>query len=144
MSILISILISLISIFLILVVLVQRGRGGGLAGALGGMGGQSAFGAKAGDVFTKITIVIATLWILLCVVAVKLVGGSSDPLNTGGGSAVNPYEGVPGMGPLGDEQGAAPGGAGMPETEDDFGSFPAPEGSAPAGGIAPEGPADEP
>ena len=25
----------------------------GLAGALGGMGGQSAFGTKAGDLFTK-------------------------------------------------------------------------------------------
>ena len=40
------------SIFLILLVLIQRGRGGGLAGALGGMGGQSAFGTKAGDLFT--------------------------------------------------------------------------------------------
>ena len=44
-----------IALFLILLVLVQRGRGGGLAGALGGAGGQSAFGAKAGDTFTKIT-----------------------------------------------------------------------------------------
>ena len=47
------------ALFLILLVLVQRGRGGWLAGALGGMGGQSAFGAKAGDVFTKITIGVA-------------------------------------------------------------------------------------
>lgn len=59
------------AIFLILLVLVQRGRGGGLAGALGGMGGSSAFGAKAGDVFTKITVVTATIWILLCIVAAK-------------------------------------------------------------------------
>ena len=51
------------AIFLILLVLVQRGRGGGLAGALGGMGGSSAFGAKAGDVFTRITIVAAAIWI---------------------------------------------------------------------------------
>ncbi len=59
--------------FLILLVLVQRGRGGGLAGALGGMGGSSAFGAKAGDVFTKITIGAATFWILLCIAATKLI-----------------------------------------------------------------------
>jgi len=63
-----------VAIFLILVVLVQRGRGGGLTGALGGMGGQSAFGTKAGDTFTKITIWTAVVWILLCVVAVKYLG----------------------------------------------------------------------
>jgi len=64
-------LLGSVATFLILLVLVQRGRGGGLAGALGGMGGSSAFGAKAGDVFTKITVVAATLWILLCVVAAR-------------------------------------------------------------------------
>lgn len=53
-------------LFLIGLVLLQRGRGGGLAGAFGGMGGQSAFGTKAGDVFTRITIGVATAWILLC------------------------------------------------------------------------------
>ncbi|MCH2596774.1 MAG: preprotein translocase subunit SecG [Pirellulales bacterium] len=58
--------------FLILLVLVQRGRGGGLAGALGGMGGSSAFGAKAGDVFTKITIGAATFWILICIAGTTL------------------------------------------------------------------------
>jgi len=34
------------------------------------MGGQSAFGTKAGDTFTRITIGVATFWILLCVVSV--------------------------------------------------------------------------
>ena len=52
--------ICVLSVFLTLLILVQRGRGGGLTGALGGMGAQSAFGAKAGDLFTKITIVVAT------------------------------------------------------------------------------------
>ena len=33
------------------------------------MGGQSAFGTKAGDLFTKITIGVAAVWILSCVVA---------------------------------------------------------------------------
>jgi preprotein translocase subunit SecG len=61
-------LLALASLFLIILVLLQRGRGGGLTGALGGMGGQSAFGAKAGDVFTRITVVVASIWIALCLV----------------------------------------------------------------------------
>jgi preprotein translocase subunit SecG len=68
---LINTLMFISALFLILLVLVQRGRGGGLAGALGGMGGQSAFGTKAGDVFTRITIVTAAIWIILCAAAVK-------------------------------------------------------------------------
>jgi len=63
----------LLAVFLILLVLVQRGRGGGLSGALGGMGGQSAFGSKAGDVFTRITVGVAAVWLLLCVGAVKVL-----------------------------------------------------------------------
>lgn len=62
------------SLFLIALVLIQRGRGGGLAGAFGGMGGQSAFGTKAGDVFTKITVVVAACWILLCILAINVLG----------------------------------------------------------------------
>lgn len=60
------------SIFLILLILVQRGKGGGLTGALGGMGGQSAFGAKAGDAFTKVTVVTSLIWITLCMVTIAL------------------------------------------------------------------------
>ncbi len=63
-----------LALFLILLVLVQRGRGGGLTGALGGMGGQSAFGSKAGDVFTRITIGVAAVWLLICVCAVGFLG----------------------------------------------------------------------
>ncbi len=69
-----------IALFLILLVLVQRGRGGGLAGALGGAGGQSAFGAKAGDAFTKITMWTAFIWIVFCVVAVRMLSGGSEPM----------------------------------------------------------------
>ncbi|MCO6043370.1 preprotein translocase subunit SecG [Aeoliella sp. ICT_H6.2] len=59
----------LIALFMILLILVQRGRGGGLAGALGGPGGSSAFGAKAGDAFTKITAYTALIWMFVCIVA---------------------------------------------------------------------------
>ncbi len=58
-------LIILCSIFLICLILIQRGRGGGLAGAFGAAGGSSAFGTRAGDVFTRVTIVTATVWIAL-------------------------------------------------------------------------------
>ncbi len=54
-----------ISVMLIGIILLQRGRGGGLVGALSGLGGQSAFGTKAGDMFTRITIGIAAVWVLL-------------------------------------------------------------------------------
>lgn len=54
-----------LSVLLIAVILLQRGRGGGLVGALSGLGGQSAFGTKAGDMFTRITIGIAAAWVLL-------------------------------------------------------------------------------
>ena len=60
-----SILFAMASIFLIFIVLLQRGRGGGLAGAFGATGGQSAFGTKAGDVFTRITIGVAVVWVAL-------------------------------------------------------------------------------
>ncbi|MBI4719081.1 MAG: preprotein translocase subunit SecG [Planctomycetes bacterium] len=58
-----------VSGLLMLVILLQRGRGGGLAGAFGGAGGTAAFGAKTGDVFTWITVVVATLFVLLNVCA---------------------------------------------------------------------------
>jgi preprotein translocase subunit SecG len=76
------------ALFLIALVLIQRGRGGGLAGAFGGAGGQSAFGTKAGDVFTKITVVVAACWILLCILAINMLGRSESLFSpTLGGSA---------------------------------------------------------
>ena len=75
------------SVFLILLVLIQRGRGGGLAGALGGMGGQSAFGTKAGDLFTKITIGVATFWILLCILSINVLGTQQSLFSTNLGAA---------------------------------------------------------
>lgn len=68
-----GITIFLTSLFLVLLVLVQRGRGGGIAGALGGAGGQSAFGTKAGDLFTRITVGVAAFWILMCCLAIAFL-----------------------------------------------------------------------
>ena len=83
LSILFGILMFATALFLILLVLVQRGRGGGLSGALGGMGGQSAFGTKAGDLFTRITIFVATFWILLCIAAILVLESPNAGRRTG-------------------------------------------------------------
>jgi preprotein translocase subunit SecG len=66
-------LVLLLGILLIFLVLIQRGKGGGLAGAFGGAGGSSAFGSRAGDLFTWITIYLAIAWVLLIIVHVKVV-----------------------------------------------------------------------
>lgn len=78
-------LLILTSIVLIFLVLIQRGKGGGLAGAFGGTGGSSAFGTKAGDIFTKVTMYVAGVWI-----AVSMLLGL---VNRGPGSAWGPSEG---------------------------------------------------
>jgi preprotein translocase subunit SecG len=65
-------LLILTSLFMICLVLIQRGKGGGLAGAFGGMGGSSAFGTKAGDVFTRVTMITALIWILMSMILVVL------------------------------------------------------------------------
>lgn len=61
----------LISLILMFIVLIQRGKGGGLAGAFGGPGGSSAFGSRAGDAFTKITLYLAAIWVLVIMISVK-------------------------------------------------------------------------
>lgn len=70
-------LMGFLSLFLIMLILIQRGKGGGLTGALGGPGGQSAFGSKAGDTFTVITIVVASLWGFTCALTMFLLGTGS-------------------------------------------------------------------
>ena len=82
-----GILMFVTSVFLILLVLVQRGRGGGLAGAFGGMGGQSAFGTKAGDLFTRITMGVAAAWILLCICAILVLNQDTSVFGPRGESA---------------------------------------------------------
>ncbi|TWT56109.1 preprotein translocase subunit SecG [Allorhodopirellula solitaria] len=73
-SMVLGMLMAFLSLFLILLILLQRGRGGGLAGALGGAGGQSAFGSKAGDTFTVLTVSLAGIWIFVCAFAMWKLG----------------------------------------------------------------------
>lgn len=86
MSAFFALVLIFLAIFLILLVLVQRGRGGGLAGALGGMGGSSAFGAKAGDVFTRITIITASIWIVISIIVFFWAKHRGDALDAGDSS----------------------------------------------------------
>ncbi len=63
-----SIIVLIVSLLLIVLVLIQRGKGGGLIGALGGSGGSSPFGSRAGDQFTRLTIYIAMVWLVLIMI----------------------------------------------------------------------------
>ena len=73
---LLNLVVILLGLLLILVVLIQRGKGGGLAGAFGAAGGSSAFGSRAGDAFTRITIYLAAIWALAIVIQAKVVNAS--------------------------------------------------------------------
>jgi len=121
------------ALFLIFLVLIQRGRGGGLAGAFGGMGGQSAFGTKAGDVFTKITVGVAAFWILLCVLSINVLGRQQSLLSGSLGSAAPEA-----MGP---STGALPGSQPAGQPGNPLGTLPA---TPPADGVAPTPPVTPP
>ena len=116
------------SLFLILLVLIQRGRGGGLSGALGGMGGQSAFGTKAGDMFTRITVGVAAFWIVLCILSINVLSRQRPLLRQNlGGAAPQAVD-------ASSETNADPSKPPIPDTPES--TVPAvPEGSSP---VAPE------
>jgi preprotein translocase subunit SecG len=78
---LLNVVLALTGVVLIGLVLIQRGKGGGLAGAFGGSGGSSAFGSRAGDAFTKATIYLAAVWILLIMFMIKMIQPTT-PLRT--------------------------------------------------------------
>tara|TARA_B100000686_G_scaffold330272_1_gene392350 strand:- start:132 stop:710 length:579 start_codon:yes stop_codon:yes gene_type:complete len=86
-------LLFFISLFMIFIILIQRGKGGGLAGALTGTA-QSAFGAKAGDTMTRVTLVVSLIWILLISVTILAMNNTdedaaSELFNEDGSSRVN-------------------------------------------------------
>ena len=130
---LLGLLMAFLSLFLILLILIQRGKGGGLTGALGGPGGQSAFGSKAGDTFTVITVVVASVWGFTCAFTMWLLGTHTPSPVADTSVSAGPGDEAPGnesvIPPLGGEEEA---GEGLPG----------------AGGIGPPGgigaPADTP
>jgi len=127
---LLMVVLFLLAIFLIVLVLIQRGKGGGLAGAFGGLGGQSAFGTKAGDLFTRVTIGVAAAWIVLCIISVRFLNASGELLDQGASAATEQQTQTGG----GAEPGAVPA---SPGADGASGSAPASsssgsEGSTPA------------
>jgi preprotein translocase subunit SecG len=138
LSALLMILLLLTSVFLILLVLVQRGRGGGLAGAFGGLGGQSAFGTKAGDLFTRVTIGVAAFWIILCAASVKLLNEGTRGIlspNLGGRSSATAPPAAGGKTTPGDSK---PGVTGPKSAPASGASGPQTPSSAPASAPTPE------
>jgi len=113
-------LLVLTALFLIALVLIQRGRGGGLAGAFGGAGGQSAFGTKAGDVFTRITVVVASCWILLCILAINVLGTAASRISPalGGAAGQKVQSEIPATTPADATAPGENGGGAKPDAED--------------------------
>ncbi|QDU35179.1 preprotein translocase subunit SecG [Poriferisphaera corsica] len=72
----------LVAAFMMLVILIQKPKGGGLSGAFGGGGGSegAAFGAKTGDVLTKITIAAFIIFLGLAIGLNLLVNDTHDAL----------------------------------------------------------------
>ena len=85
-----NIVIVLLSLFMILLVLIQRGKGGGLAGAFGGVGGSSAFGSRAGDMFTRITLIVGGVWLLTAMVQVVLLQGAVEDAKRENATIITP------------------------------------------------------
>ncbi len=96
-----SVLMVLSGVILLFLILIQGGKGGGLAGAFGGAAGQSAFGSRAADQITWITLGASAAWLFLVIATVILIpriqGGSELPLAPGGvlSSPLAPAEGGP-------------------------------------------------
>lgn len=93
MSITLTVFTILLSLLLMFVVLIQRGKGGGLAGAFGGVGGSSPFGSRAGDAFTKFTLYLAGVWVLVIMVTVTWANRDRPQLGPEQAPAVNTQPG---------------------------------------------------
>ncbi len=71
----------IICVSLIVVILLQSGKGSGLSGILGsGGGGQTIFGARAGDVMTKTTTILAICFMGFSLVLALLSANQSSSL----------------------------------------------------------------
>src|SRR4029077_19376946 len=75
-----TILYVFVCLFLILVVLLQAGRGGGMGAAFGGSSQTVFGGAGAGNFLTRLTVVMAAMFMLLSATLAYLSSGSDKAL----------------------------------------------------------------
>ena len=81
----IVVVIAIIAVLISLVILIQSGKGGGLAGIAAGGATQQVLGARqAPDVLEKATWILATAFIVLCIVSNFFITAST----TGGSDSV--------------------------------------------------------
>ena len=82
----IIVIITIIALLITFVVLVQSGKGGGLAGIAAGGATQQVLGARqAPDVLEKATWILATAFILLCILSNFVIDATN---NSGPGNSV--------------------------------------------------------
>jgi len=67
-------------VLLIVAVLLQSGKDAGLSGAFGMGGGQTIFGARAGDVLSKVTVVLAVVFMASCLLFTRVKPGAGRSL----------------------------------------------------------------
>ena len=73
---------TIVSLLLIAVVLMQASQGGGLSGTFGGNAASSVLGGQnAGNVLSKITTWLATLFLVLAVI-ISVLSGPADESTT--------------------------------------------------------------
>jgi preprotein translocase subunit SecG len=73
---------TIVSLLLIAVVLMQASQGGGLSGTFGGNAASSVLGGQnAGNVLSRVTTWLATLFLVLAVV-ISVLSGPSDESTT--------------------------------------------------------------
>lgn len=88
------VVIAIIGLLLALVILLQSGKGGGLAGIASGGSTQQLLGARtAPDILEKGTWVLATAFIILCILTNFVIGESEAPdsvIQQGGNEQVVP------------------------------------------------------
>ena len=75
---LLIILTAACSLALIGLILLQKSKDGGLGMAFGAGGNDSLFGARAGNVLTKATVVIGIIFLVLVLILGLMFSGSAD------------------------------------------------------------------
>ncbi|MEW6681041.1 MAG: preprotein translocase subunit SecG [bacterium] len=72
LGIIIAFLYILIAFLLIFLILLQTGRGGGIAAAFGGATVENIFGSTRGNVLTRVTAILAILFMIFSIILVRM------------------------------------------------------------------------